>query len=321
MTKNSLHRNAVTRRQMVRTVSAGVMGAAVLSPFDSLALANAPDDRYWVDAHSHIWTPDVERFPLANGKAKQDLDPPTFTDAELMKIASLENVRRVVLIQHHIYHGWDNSYLLDAARRHPDRFRVVGMVDDTQPHPDVEMRRLLPLGASGFRITSLIRGKQWLEGPGMAAMWKCAVETRQAMCCLINPQDLPAVDDMCAKFPDAPVVIDHFARIGIDGQFHRDDLDNLCKLARHSHTAVKISAYYALGAKRPPHTELIPMIQRLLDSFGPRRLMWASDSPYQLTPPNTYRDSIALIRDGVDFLKDEDRDWLLRKTAERVFFF
>jgi predicted TIM-barrel fold metal-dependent hydrolase len=84
---------------------------------------------------------------------------------------------------------------------------------------------------------------------------------------------------------------------------------------------VKISAYYALGKKEPPHTELIPMISRLIDSFGVERLMWASDSPYQLVGENTYSDSIKLITERIDTLSDSDREWLLRKTAEKVFFF
>ena len=41
----------------------------------------------------------------------------------------------------------------------------------------------------------------------------------------------------------------------------------------------------------------------------------------QLTGENTYHDSISLVRDRIDFLSEGDRDWLLRKTAEKVYFF
>jgi predicted TIM-barrel fold metal-dependent hydrolase len=99
------------------------------------------------------------------------------------------------------------------------------------------------------------------------------------------------------KYPDTPVVIDHFARIGVDGKIRDEDVKNLCKLAKHDRTSVKISAYYALGKKRSPYTDLIPMIQKLLDTFGPDRLMWATDCPYQVDPGHNYHDSIALIRD------------------------
>jgi predicted TIM-barrel fold metal-dependent hydrolase len=84
---------------------------------------------------------------------------------------------------------------------------------------------------------------------------------------------------------------------------------------------VKVSAFYALGRKQPPHLELVPMIKRLYETFGPQRLMWASDCPYQLQKGNSYRASISLVRDKLDFVSAEDRQWLLRKTAEKVFFF
>ena len=65
---------------------------------------------------------------------------------------------------------------------------------------------------------------------------------------------------------------------------------------------------------------IIPMIKKVHAAYGPERLMWASDSPYQIVPPHTYRDSIALIRNRLDFLSDSDREWLLYKTAEKVYF-
>jgi predicted TIM-barrel fold metal-dependent hydrolase len=115
-------------------------------------------------------------------------------------------------------------------------------------------------------------------------------------------------------------VIDHFARIGVDGTIRDRDLAALCRLARHPKTFVKLSAFYALGAKKSPYLDLVPMIRRLLDAFGPERLMWATDCPYQVQEDHTYADSIALVRDRLEDLSEGDRQWLLRKTAEKVFF-
>jgi predicted TIM-barrel fold metal-dependent hydrolase len=309
----------MTRREALAT-GAAVGLAALTAPAHAQA-----DSTPWIDAHSHIWPPETDKFPLVGGQTKKDLNPPSFTDDELMSIARPEGVGRVVLIQHSGYHLFDNSYLLDAVRRHPKLFRIQGMVDDHQPHAGAAMKKLLPLGVTGFRITPFVRKQQdqakWLETPGMIEMWKTGAETRQAMCLLINASDLPTTDAMCQRHPDTPVVIDHFARIGVDGQFHEEDVKNLCRLARHKLATVKISAYYALGQKKPPHLELIPMIKRLYDTFGPQRLMWASDSPYQIQGINTYKASISLVRDKLDFVSKEDREWLLRKSAEKVFFF
>src|SRR6478609_6376003 len=270
----------VTRRAAL-AAGAAALGAAVTHPAPA-----ADETPPWVDAHSHVWPADVDKYPLAPGVTKKDLDPPSFTDDELMKIARPEGVGRVVLIQHSVFHLWDNAYLLDAVKRHPKTFRVQGMVDDHTPDPGAAMKRLLPLGVTGFRITPFVRPKEeqptWLDTPGMAEMWATGAKTRQAMCLLINPSDLPAADAMCGKHPDTPVVIDHFARIGAGGEIRDDDVKTLCRRARHRHTHVKVSAFYALGRKKPPHDELVPMIRRLLSSFGRERLMWASDSPYQV---------------------------------------
>ena len=142
----------------------------------------------------------------------------------------------------------------------------------------------------------------WLGGESMAAMWKCGADEGLAICLLMDPRFLPSVDAMCQKVPKTPVVVDHFARIGIDGQIHHEDLDNLCGLARHKSVRVKVSAYYALGKKKAAYLDLAPMIRRLLDAFGPDRLMWASDSPFQILEGHRYQDSIDLFRTRVDFL-------------------
>jgi predicted TIM-barrel fold metal-dependent hydrolase len=81
-----------------------------------------------------------------------------------------------------------------------------------------------------------------------------------------------------------------------------------------------VSAFYALGRKKAPYLDLAPLVRRVLDAFGPQRLMWASDSPFQVMGGHNYRDSIDLIRRRLEFLSPGERDWLLRKTAEQVFF-
>jgi predicted TIM-barrel fold metal-dependent hydrolase len=309
---------SISRREAIAL--AGVATAAALGA----SLHAAEEKTPWIDAHSHIWTPDTDRFPLVAGLTKADLKPASFTDEELMKVARPAGVGRVVLIQHSVYHLWDNSYILDAIRRHPKVFRGVGMIDDSKPGAGAEMKRLLPLGVTGFRITPFVRKETpaaWLESEGMREMWATGAKTRQAMCCLINPSDLASVDSMCERYPETPVVIDHFARIGADGEIREADVAKLCSLAKRKQLSVKVSAFYALGKKEAPYLDLVPMIKRVYEAYGPERLMWASDSPYQLGGGHEYAPSIALVRGKLDFLKNDDKEWLLRKTAEKVYFF
>ena len=104
------------------------------------------------------------------------------------------------------------------------------------------------------------------------------------------------------------------------GKIREADLDALCRLGSFKNTYVKTSAFYALGKKKAPYTDLGPMIRKVRDAFGAERLMWATDCPFQVQGGHTFSGSIELIRDRLDFLSKDDCEWMLRKTAEKVFF-
>src|SRR5436309_1976594 len=136
-------------------------------------------------------------------------------------------------------------------------------------------------------------------------MFRCGAKERLALCPLIGPDALAAVGRQCDRFPDTPVVIDHLARIGAAGPITESDIKALCALSRHRQVKVKVSAFYALGAKKPPHLDLAPLVKRVYEAFGPQRLRWASDCPFQVVS-ETYEDSISLVPDHLDFLSAED---------------
>jgi len=270
-----------------------------------------------IDAHVHVWTPDRAAYPRSSGE--REYDPASFTPEELFAHTKPAGVDRVVLIQMSFYR-FDNSYMLDAIRRFPKVFSGVGIVDSSGPHPDRQMQELQKGGVRGFRISPGGSPQTWLDTPGMQAMWSAGAKRGLAMCPLIGPDALPSVDAMCAKHPDTPVVIDHLARIGADGTIRDADVRLLCALSKHKNVKVKVSAFYALGRKQAPYTDLAALIRRVFEDYGPRRLMWASDSPFQVLNGHTYAASIALVRDRLPFLSKEDREWILGRTAESVFF-
>jgi predicted TIM-barrel fold metal-dependent hydrolase len=219
------------------------------------------------------------------------------------------------------FYRFDNSYMLDTIGRFPGVFRGVAIIDSETPHPQDRMRALAKEGVRGFRITpGAMPVDSWLSTKGMDAMWRCAAEENLAICPLIGPEFLPAIEPMCERHPNTRVVIDHFARIGMTGTIDEPHLERLCAMARFPRLCVKTSAFYALGAKKAPYEDLGPMIRRLLNSFGANRLMWASDCPFQVEQGHTYRESIELIRDRLAFLSEDDRQWLLRRTAEAIYF-
>jgi predicted TIM-barrel fold metal-dependent hydrolase len=318
----------VSRRTFLATTAVG-LGAGLTGPGAPSAIAAEDDFTDLVDAHVHVWTPDTAAWPLAPEFTKADMQPASFTAEELLASCRPLGVSRVVLIQMSFY-GFDNSYMLACIHRHAPAFAGVGIVDHDKPGVADEMKALKERGVRGFRLyANRNNAEGWAGSAGMKAMWECGAEENLAICLLADPDALPAIAAQVERFPKTPVVIDHFARLGMKGGLDspeaKADLDRLLRLADHPQVHVKVSAFYALGAKSPPYDDLAPMIRRLRDAYGAKRLMWATDCPYQLGKgpageAHSYEASLALVRDRLDFLSREERLDILRNTARRVFF-
>ena len=176
-------------------------------------------------------------------------------------------------------------------------------------------------GVRGFRLYANAQNvAQWDQNPGIDAMFQTAAKTKQAICLLSDPEVLPAIEAMATKYPRTKIVIDHFSRIGMKGQIDQADLNKLCGLSRFKKVFVKTSAFYALGAKQAPYTDLLPMIKQLRDAFTANRLMWGSDCPYQVQVPHNYKASFSLIGTQSPFLNEIEIKAILGRTADEVFF-
>ena len=309
-----------------------------------------PREPRLVDCHSHAWPKASGSYPLH--PSVTEASPPSFDAEELRAIMSAAGVSRCVLVGHHGLHGADNRFILDACAQWPDVFRATAVLDHEWMDASAlvrEMRRLLPLGATSFRIapwrlgsamllqgerkfSRAFRAEEWLLPP---PVWQEAARSGQALCCLLDPSDLPALSSMCASHPATTVVIDHVGRVGSSvggtGAFAPADVDALVAMSAHENVHVKLSAFYALGNGTPPYTDVEPLLCRLLEAFGSHRLLWGSDCPGQVygDPPDPtttaatidvrYRASLERVRTLP--LRPSEVGAICGGNAERLFFF
>src|SRR5262245_4489685 len=119
---------------------------------DTLKDACRVGQSQWIDAHVHIWSPDTNKYPLAHGYCLRDMQPSSFTAEELFQVASALGVAQIVLIQM-VFYGCDNSYMLNAIHRNPDKFAGVALVNDQSDYVAAELRRLRLLNVRGIRIS------------------------------------------------------------------------------------------------------------------------------------------------------------------------
>ena len=152
-------------------------------------------------------------------------------------------------------------------------------------------------------------------------MFAASAKHSLALSCLINPDAFAEVDRMASEVPRGyghhrPPRPDRRVR----GTIESGATSTPSAPWRSTPGCiVKVGAFYALGKKAPPYLDLAPLIRRVVQAFGAERCMWESDCPFQVVR-DSYLDSISLVRDRLDFLTADQKDWLLRRTAERVLF-
>ena len=117
---------SISRRSFVASTIA--TGLAV----SGSSLAQAEQAGQFIDAHVHVWSPDTKAYPLAAGFSPKDMKPASFTPEELFKHCKPAGVGRIALIQMSFY-GFDNSYVTDSVKAHPERFTGVFSVDVLVP--------------------------------------------------------------------------------------------------------------------------------------------------------------------------------------------
>ena len=148
-----------TRRTVLKTMvtgMAGMVGCAATKKMPTARLDDE-DEGGWIDAHVHVWTDDVQRYPLAEGWTKERMAPPRFTPEDLFAQCEPVGVRRIDLIQMSFY-KFDNRYMMDMIRQYPGRFAGTAIIDPASADLPGQMRRLSADGVRAFRIYPSLTG-------------------------------------------------------------------------------------------------------------------------------------------------------------------
>jgi L-fuconolactonase len=282
----------------------------------ALASPLMPDNKYpIIDPHVHVWKHDL-RYPWA----KETKSPPQqdATPEMLLALMRANGVARTVIIQV-IHYRWDNSYAAEVLQQYPQYFRGVARVNPENPAAPDDLSRLVQEQRfQGVRLSPSedVTG-DWIRGPLMPPLWKRCHDLKASMNILTGTSRLPDVAVLVEKFPDLTVVMDHMA----DCPANRpDELKKLLALARYPQVFVKVSHTWSVSKMPYPYPDAQEQVKRLYDAFGPQRLMWGTDWPL-VEAHCGYAKALAMVRDEMKFLNDEDKSWMLSRTVERVWKF
>jgi len=270
-----------------------------------------------IDTHLHVWSGDFARYPFAPGRAEAE-PAPVERLAALMDTAG---VGRAVIVQP-IHYLYDNRYVAECLRRFPGRFAAIGLIEHQAPDAADELERLVREdGFSGLRIhlKSRVQVPAHWATADQDGLWQRAADLG-ACFCVHGPCDhLGAVRPIFARFPAVPVVLDHLGGAPTDEAPPFPRLRQVLELASLPNVYVKLTPQAGKSRQAYPHRDTFAAYRRLVEAFGPERLMWGTNYPGVLRQTGYVR-ALELFRIHADFLDEPAREWVLHRTAESLWW-
>jgi L-fuconolactonase len=263
------------------------------------------------DAQVHVWAADAPERPWVPGHAHRAHRPTPFSADDLLREMDGAGVARVVIVPPS-WEGDRNDLALAAARRHPDRFAVMGRLPIDRP----EHAALLPdwrrqPGMLGIRLTFRQEHETRLLTEREPAWFWPAVERAGLPVMMAATGLLDHVGPLAARHPGVRIAICHLGLRRAKDDAASADLPTLLALAKHPNVAVKASALPCFSSETYPYPGLHDRIRRVLDAFGPRRTFWGTD----LTRlPCTYRQAVTLFTEALPFLTPADQESVMGRA-------
>jgi predicted TIM-barrel fold metal-dependent hydrolase len=248
---------------------------ACLPPLEPIR-PKVPPPQHACDTHAHVFGP-AARFPYADDRSYTPPDAPL---AKYLAMLDAVGFDRGVLVQGSA-HGRDNSAMLDALARQPDRLRGVAVADEAVSSET--LRRWNDLGVRGLRFNHFFRDGQlhYRGGVPLTAAQTLApvmAELGWHLQLWIDVKDLPGAIPVL-KAIGLPVVIDHMGRTDARAGTRTDGFRCLLRAVGEGWCWAKLSGAHRISQNAPDYPDARPFHEALV-AANPERLVWGGDWPH-----------------------------------------
>ena len=235
-----------------------------------------------IEWNAHIFSPDRRRYPFhRNAAYTPDVaaQPPDPLGAYLSRMAE-HGIDRAVIVHPEPY-GDDHRLVLDCLRREKERLKGTSLFYPTDADAP---RKLAGLVAQEPRIIATRfhahRGKEtYLDSfldPGVRALWEKALDLDLIVELHIGPNYAGQVGEMLRAYPESTVMIDHLAEPHTGNAVEYADVLDLADFNR---VYMKLSGLNHFATDAPLYLSAKPFTRRVIEAFGPERLVWGSGVP------------------------------------------
>jgi L-fuconolactonase len=281
-----------------------------------------------VDTNIHVIAPPEQRakYPLniAPGTESEFSENQTNAPEDFLDRMDEAGLHQAYLMASR-FHGFDNSYCVDAITNSPaGRFIGVANVDilaeDAPARVSywIEERGLHGVRfwgggpVAGHRFAGDTRGRaDFVDDPKLTPVWERVRElgvpsNAQAT----MPEVLPNTRRLLERFPELPFTLNNLAHVPADEGPDSEAARDLLSMAEFPRTFVNFSVNFVKrGIENQAARELL---LALIECFGARRLMWSSFG--QPLPK-----AIAILDEGLASLSEADRAGILGEGARDLY--
>lgn len=260
-----------------------------------------------IDAQIHLWEKEVDVVPPHRRKP--------FGLDEALGEMDAAGVHGAVIHPP----SWELGSLTlakEAARRHPDRFAILGRIDPLAPDRLEQLAGWLDTpGVLGLRYTFLKpHERTWMDDGTMDWLWPEA-ERLGVPVALLSDGYLGHVERIASRHPDLRLIIDHFGvrRGNVDAAAFAS-LPDVLKLARHPNVAVKVTGGPQYVSDGYPFVSLLSHYRAIHGAFGPERMFWGTDITRM---PCTWRECVTAFTEHQPWCSPDDMRLIMGEGIQR----
>jgi L-fuconolactonase len=269
-----------------------------------------------VDAHQHFWDPAAADYPWLT----EELEPihRAFGPDDLAPLLAEHGIGGTVVVQ--ARSSLDETRLLLAtAAAAPFVLGVVGWADLTDPALTTVLAELGD-GVAGIRHQVHDEpDPRWLLRPDVQRGLASLGERGLPYDLLVRTAELPAARVAVGRNPGVSFVVDHLAKPPLRDGATEAWADGLAALAAFPNVTCKLSGLVTEADWSSWRgDELVAVLRRALDWFGPGRCLFGSDWPVCLLAAG-YGDVLELVESAIADLAPDERAAVLGGNALRVY--
>src|SRR5439155_4801355 len=300
----------LSRRSFLNSTIGAGAALAMQGPYKAAAQV---DRRMIVDAQIHLWKAESEDWKWVPGLQPQLPEP--FTIERAVSMMDEAGVDRAVIVPPS-WPGDRNDYALEAVKRYPSRFRVMGKLALNDPKGATLMPKWKEQpGMVGLRVIfNTPQTLPQLTDGSIDWFWAAAEKAELPVMCF-GPAATSAFGRVAERHPALQLILDH---MGVTAAMVAENklaegIAATAALAKYPNVSVKVSASPGLSRQPYPFRDVADYVKRVFDAYGPQRSYWGTDITNSYAKAS-YRQRITQFTEELSFLSESDKDQVMGRA-------